>query len=214
MIRIAALACLIVIAAVDSKPVMAHPHVWADVKVQVLFDDEGRVQALHQYWLFDDYYSAFVISGADMNKDGKPDQAALEEVLAENMKNLKDYDYFSRAWSGDVRIETGEPSDLATGVSGNRLQMSFVLPLAEPVTANDLPFRYAIFDPTYYIEMVHAEAEDAVTLDAAPKNCKAEIRQPNPNPEQVALAASLDRTQSAGDTLGLFFAETVYVTCG
>lgn len=214
MIKKAALACLLASMALAPKPVNAHPHVWADVKVQVLFDDKGQVHALHQYWLFDDYYSAFVISGADMNKDGKPDQAALDEVLAENMKNLKEYNYFSRAWSGDVRIETGEPSDLATGVSGNRLQMSFVLPLAEPVAANDLPFRYAIFDPTYYIEMVHAESEDAVTLVSAPEACKSEIRQPNPNPEQVSLAASLDRTQSAGDTLGLFFAETVYVTCG
>ena len=214
MIKRTALACLVAMSALSPTPLSAHPHVWADVKVRVLFDDKGQVRALHQYWLFDDYYSAFVLSGADMNGDGKPDQAALDEVLAENMKNLKEYDYFSRTWSGDVRVRTGVPGELATGVKGNRLEMSFVLPLAEPVAANDLPFRYAIFDPTYYIEMVHAESEDAVTLDAAPKTCKSKIRQPNPNPEQVALAASLDRTQTAGDTLGMFFAETVYVTCG
>ncbi len=214
MISRAVLACLMAAAILSPSALSAHPHVWADVRVRVLFDDKGRVRALHQYWLFDDYYSAFVLSGADMNKDGKPDQAALAAVLAENMKNLKEYDYFSRTWSGDVRIKTGEPGDLATTVKDNRLEMSFVLPLAEPVTASDLPFRYAIFDPTYYIEMVHAEADDAVTFDAGAKGCKADIRQPNPNPEQVALAASLDRTQSAGDTLGMFFAETVYVTCG
>ena len=67
MIKRTALACLVAMSALSPTPLSAHPHVWADVKVRVLFDDKGQVRALHQYWLFDDYYSAFVLSGADMN---------------------------------------------------------------------------------------------------------------------------------------------------
>ena len=77
----------------------------------------------------------------------------------------------------------------------------------------DMPMHYAIYDPTYYIEMVHAETDQAITLVNAPGGCRAAMKQPNPDPEQIMLAASLDRTQSAGDGLGRFFAEDVSLTC-
>lgn len=197
-----------------TAPANAHPHVWADIKVRILFDDQGRVSGLHQTWLFDDFYSAFVLSDADMSGDKAPDQKALDAVLAENLSNLEEYAYFTRVLSGETRIATGRATGGATRVIGNRFEMSFELPLSAPLAVGDLPFRYAVFDPTYYIEMVHAEVPDAVTLVHPPKGCVTKLVQPKPDTEQVLLAASLDKTQSAGDGLGQYFAEEVTLTCG
>ncbi|MEX0694001.1 MAG: DUF1007 family protein [Rhodospirillales bacterium] len=194
-------------------PAFAHPHVYADVRVQVQFDETGQVYAIDQQWLFDEFYSVFATSGADMDGDGKPDQNALDAVLAENMSHLEDYHYFTRVMSGDTRITTGKATNATTRVIDNRLEMSFRLPVTAPVAIRDMPLRYAIYDPTYYIEMVHAETDQAITLVNAPTGCRAVMKQPNPDPEQIMLAASLDRTQSAGDGLGQFFAEDVSLTC-
>jgi len=207
-------AAFVVFALLCASPVHAHPHVWVDIKVRVLFDAQGRVSALHETWLFDDYYSAFALTGADKDGDGKPDQNLLDEVLAENLKNLAEYNYFTRVMSGETVVATGTARDAASRVQDKRLEMSFLLPLDTPVSANDLPLRYAVYDPTYYIEMVHAEAPDAVTLADAPKGCEFQLKQPDPDPEQVVLAASLDKTQTAGNGLGGYFAEEVYLTCG
>jgi ABC-type uncharacterized transport system substrate-binding protein len=46
-----------------------------------------------------------------------------------------------------------------------------------------------------------------------PADCALELEEPNPNPEMVSFAASLDQTESAGDGLGAFFAEQVYLRC-
>lgn len=194
-------------------PAIAHPHVYADVRVQVQFDDTGQVYAIDQHWLFDEFYSVFVTSGAGLNGDGTPDQKALDEVLAENMSHLEAYNYFTRVMSGEARIATGKAINATTRVIDKRLEMSFRLPISAPVAIRDMPLHYAIYDPTYYIEMVHVETDQAITLVNAPNGCRAAMKQPNPDPEQIILAASLDKTQSAGDGLGRFFAEDVSLTC-
>ena len=200
-------------AALAAPPAVAHPHAWIDLTVEVAFDAEGRVAALTETWLFDEFYTVFVIQGADRDGDGTPDQDALDAVMNENMKNLAEYDYFTEVRSGDAEIATGEARATSTRMTDGRLELKFTVPLSDPVSVADMPFRYAVFDPTYYIEMVHAEVDRPVTLAGAPAGCTAAVIQPDPDPEQVVLAASLDRTESAGDTLGKFFAETVRVTC-
>lgn len=192
----------------------AHPHAWIDLTVRVLFDDMGRARALEENWLFDDYYTVFVTEGATLNKDGSPDQASLDAVMKENMKNLAAYHYFTEVRSGDVPVEIGTATDTSTRMDKGRLALTFVVPFKVPVTVTDMPLRYALFDPSYYIEMLHAEVPHPVTLVGAPAGCAAELIKPNPNPDQVMLAAALDRSQSGGNGLGKFFSEEVRVTCG
>lgn len=207
MMRYLCLVAAVLVSLSLSGPARAHPHVWADIRVQVEFNDKGLVTGLRQTWLFDDFYSAFVIGGG-------VGQAALDAVLAENMSNLREYDYFTRILSGEARIEDAKAEDASSRVVDKRLEMTFRLALPEPLSVADLPMRYAVYDPSYYIEMVHAEAPDAVTLVNAPKNCTSELKQPNPDAEQVILAASLDNTQKAPTGLGQYFAEEVIVKCG
>lgn len=214
MIRLAGIIAAVAVVLLCSGPVAAHPHVWVDFKIRVAFNEQGHVTALRQVWLFDEFYSAFVLAGAGMNGDGAANQEALDAVLAENISNLAEYSYFTRIMSGATRLVTGKAVDARTRQVESRIEMTFTLPLTEPVPVSDLPLRYAIFDPTYYIEMVHAEAADAVKLVDAPESCRAHIKQPNPDSEQVLIASSLDKTQSAGDGLGQYFAEEVDLTCG
>jgi ABC-type uncharacterized transport system substrate-binding protein len=91
--------------------------------------------------------------------------------------------------------------------------MAFLLPFAEPGALKGVELTYSVFDPTYYIEVLHAEGGTPIRLVDAPGNCRADRVPPNPDPQSVSLAASLDRTQSAGDGLGVFFAESVKIRC-
>lgn len=207
MMRYLYLLAAVLVSLTVSGQVKAHPHVWADIRVQVEFNDKGLVTGLRQTWLFDDFYSAFVIGGG-------VSQAALDAVLAENMSNLREYNYFTRILSGEARIETANAVDASSRIVDKRLEMTFRLTMPEPLSVADLPMRYAVYDPSYYIEMVHAEAPDAVTLANAPKNCTSKLKQPNPDAEQVFLAGSLDRTQKGPTELGQYFAEEVTVKCG
>lgn len=196
----------------------AHPHGWIDVRVELQFDAAGAVVSLRQSWLFDPYYTAFATEGLDGDGDGRPDAAALAELLEVNLTNLADYGYFTEAALGGRPLAFGAPEAAASALRSDRLEMSFLLPLAEPADPGEGGLVYRVYDPTYYIEMLHAEEPPAVRLVEAPAGCDYRIAPAAPNPEVVALAAAADRSQRSvpgfeSGNLGALFAETVTVTC-
>lgn len=207
-----AIAISALLAATVAGPAAAHPHAWIDFTVRVIFGEDGRVTGLRETWVFDEFYSAFATDGMDRDGDGRPVQDALDELMRLNLQGLSEFDYFTRVEAGDGRMPLAGVSETSTEFEGHRLRMSFLLEFEEPIPAG-ATFRYAIFDPTYYVEMLHAETSDAVVLERAPPDCRHDLEAPNPNPEMVALAYSLDQTQSAGDGLGVHFAEWVTVRC-
>ncbi|MGF1624687.1 MAG: DUF1007 family protein [Alphaproteobacteria bacterium] len=210
--RMALGAAVLGLSVLASDPAAAHPHGWIDVRSALVFDDRGRAVALRQVWLFDAFYSAFAVEGLDQDGDGKPDQAGLAALLRENMTNLQAYDYFTRVESGGAPVAFAPVNEMSSRMRGDRLEMRFTIAFAAPAEADGDGLTYAIFDPTYYIEMLHVDA-DAVQLVDAPEGCAFLLVEPGPDPEAIALAAMLDRTESGGDDLGAQFAETVTVRC-
>ncbi|MEX0582995.1 MAG: DUF1007 family protein [Sneathiella sp.] len=195
------------------QPALAHPHVWTDITIKILFDDTGKVTGLHQTWLFDDYYTAYAVEGTDLDGDGSPDPEKLEEIMGVNMAHLKEYGYFTEAKFKDKVLTLKPVTDMSTRMLDERLEMSFATPFEEPVSVAGNSFSYAIFDPTYYVEMLHAETETPVTLSGAPDGCTYKLIPPNPDPNAVAQAAMLDASMRGETGLGSFFAERVNLTC-
>jgi len=189
----------------DIRGAAAHPHAWIDVSVEVLFDADGKVTALKQSWLFDEFYTADTVQ--------KGEQAKIDLLTTRILGNLKDWGYFTRVQVGERAIAIKAPTEHSARMEKHRLLMTFVVPLAEAVSPTQAPLTYSIFDPTYYIEMLHAERKDAIRLTDAPPSCRFTLIQPKPDPKAVAKAAALDRTQSGGDGLGGQFAEKVDIRC-
>ena len=91
--------------------------------------------------------------------------------------------------------------------------MDFTVAIESHVDLGAQNFSYAIFDPTYYIEMFHREGE-TITIDGdAPAGCSTEIVQPNPSADAIALSQSASLDANPDDTIGRLFAETVHVKC-
>lgn len=210
----AVLAFLAALLALGPAPSNAHPHAWIDVKVKVLFDEKGRVYGLEETWIFDPLYTAFAFDGVKRDKGKPPPQDVVDAIGNENLKNIKDYDYLTLVERNGAKVAFAGTRDLRNSFEKDRLRMTFKLLLETPLDPTVTPVEYRIFDPTYYIEMLHAESADAVELAGAGEDCKHTLTPANPNPEAVALAASLDKTQTAGDGLGKLFAERVTIRCG
>lgn len=197
-----------------AMPAGAHPHSWIDIEVEVLFDGAGRVRALRQGWIFDETYTVYLTSPGGAGRKQAPDAARLAAVAAEMMGNLRAHDYFTRIERGGERLMLATVETHGAEIRDARLIVSFELPLAVPADATAAAVVYSVFDPTYFIEMVHATDRDAVRLVAAPAGCAAKLRPPAPPAELKARAAALDRNQSGGDGLGAEFAEKVSIRCG
>ena len=188
---------------------LAHPHGWIDVQTRLLFDDGGRITGIEQAWLFDQLYSAFILE--EFAAEGQSVDDGLAELAQADIAALAEYDYFTRLKQDGEAVALGRVERFANGLAADRIWLRFELPLAAPLDVDAAEVRYAIYDPTYFIEILHAGAP-AVYLEGR-AGCTFELIPPDPPSEMVWLAAALDRGQSGGDGLGVHFAEWVVVTC-
>lgn len=185
-----------------------HPHGWIDLESTLLVDADGQVTGLRLGWSFDPVYTAFVLDGV---KPERVAQADLDALASENLGNLEAYDYFTEIEYDGHRQPLGPVREFQTALKGDQLWLQFEVPLAQPVALRGHDLHYAVYDPTYYIEIRHGSARSATV--AGPGNCTARLIEPQPPLAAIALASGLDRTQSGGDGLGRMFAEWVTVTC-
>lgn len=197
-----------------ARPGAAHPHSWIDVEVEIVFDKAGMVSGLKQSWIFDEAYTAYVAVKPVRGSIKPPDAKRLAEVAREMMTNLREFGYFTRIEREGKPIETTEATDATAILRGARLVVKFLLPLATAADVRDKPLTYAIFDPTYFVEMVHVDPVKSIRLFGAPAGCAARLRPPQPDPALAARAQALDRTESGGNELGGAFAEKVTIRCG
>ncbi|SDF78038.1 DUF1007 family protein [Thalassobaculum litoreum] len=197
--------------ALAAREAAAHPHVWIDLRTTVVMDDQGRVTAIGQEWLFDPIYSAYVTGGLDPASDKA--RKALDDLLGESMSNLREYDYFMRVRADGGRLALEDARDTSAAMRGDRMLYRFTVPLSDPVDPRSRDLDIAVFDPTYYIEMLHLEGDVIAFQGANQTGCGARIIEPAPDMNAIALAQSLDRNAAADDTLGAQFAETVIIAC-
>lgn len=189
----------------------AHPHGWIDIRTEVLTDDAGRITALRQAWLFDEMYSAFMLD--DFEHEGLGRDEGLARLLHQDVAALAPYDYFTRVEVAGERAGVGEVRAYANGVAAGRIWFRFELPLAEPVEPMTAELRYAVFDPSYYIEILHHGDAPVELPDPLAERCDARVIEPDPPGEIVSFAAMLDRSADSDDGLGRHFAQWVELAC-
>jgi ABC-type uncharacterized transport system substrate-binding protein len=86
--------------------VQAHPHVWSDMRSDVVLNEKGEAVAINVEWIFDEGYTAAAIEGMDANGDGIYTSVELHPVVTENIAALKEFRYFvqAKAAGKDIRI--------------------------------------------------------------------------------------------------------------
>ena len=208
---LASAAALVILFA--SSPNTAHPHAWIDLTSTVIFDESGWVTGLRLVWVFDDFYTLFVLEGFDIDGDGKVEPERLRELAATNLRNLSEYSYFTFVQSDDQPVAVGTVTDFDTLMRKGRLVLSFTVPLAEALDPAAASVSYAVYDPTYYIEVLHVGSASIVMEGQAAERCSFALIEPSPSLEAIAGAAALDRNQPVSQGLGAFFAQRIELTC-
>lgn len=196
-----------------SHPAKAHPHSWIDLETSLIFNEKGEVAGLWVGWLFDDFYSAFTLEETARNKDGGYDQKSLDALAEQNLKNLSEYSYFTFIRADEKAVSMQPVTDYKTYVSKNRLWMEFSVMLEQPLDPKTHKIDYAVYDPTYYVEILHAANGDPVQLVGNTQGCGYRLKTPEPPEELSLMAAGLDKTETAGDGIGVYFAERVVLSC-
>jgi len=198
---------------VIATPAEAHPHVWIDLRIKPVMNEQGALLGLEQAWRFDPFYSLVLIE--ELEKGGAT--AELEErydqLTWEIVKNLNRVNFFTQGQTLLSPSKWAEVTEATLLKVGRRLELRFYLPLAQPQMLGDTRFSYQIYDPTYYIEMLHA-TESGLDKTALKEGCQLHLESPSPSPDLIEKAMVLDKTEVADDPeLGKHFAERVTLEC-
>jgi nickel/cobalt exporter len=158
--------------------VVAHPHIFIDAKVAVVFDDAGHVSGLRHDWTFDSAFSAWMVQGLDTNGDGETSSDELQELADENMIGLADYGFYTYAGAANAPMQFSPLGDQQMVFENGRTTLSYSLTGQAPQPVRG-PFELAVYDPEYYVAITVADGAD-VSLENAPESCAVQVEPPKP----------------------------------
>lgn len=197
----------------------AHPHVWIAMRSDVVFNERAEITGIAIEWTFDDGYAQMALDGLDTNGDGVYSQNELDPLTQENLKSLKDYNYFVVPRVNGKIVNIGDPIDYGQIYSNGKLELHFTVPLAAPVDPRKAQFLYKIYDPEFFIAMDYVENDPVGILGTMPQGCRLRV-------EPVVSDQQLDQTRQMLSTKGVdwkppededfggMFAQPALVICG
>jgi len=200
----------ITVLALVTARAQAHPHAWIDVRSTVVLDDAGRATAIEQEWTFDELYSAALIEGVSEGRAFKPEM--LAKYAGEVIDNLGPYGYFMKLRADGQLQRFGKPTRYQGELRGERFALSFTAPLAQPVDPVAQALEFAVYDPTYFIQMMHVDS-DPPGVRGGEVACRAAVHAPDPTPAALARAFAMDWQAEPDDSLGELFAQKVTLQC-
>jgi ABC-type uncharacterized transport system substrate-binding protein len=187
--------------------------VWADVAIEPLFDEGGRLTAVRERWTFDDQYTELIGPELDTSKDGFIQPVELTNSLSTALNWMIPAGYLTRVTVDGAPVAPQGAYDILTTYSGSRLAIAFTLRFIEALSP-PLNVGVDVFDPTYYVAIDFADP--AIDASRLPGGCEA-TRRPQPNLDPVAvmmlrkLGLTLDPAILADPAAG--FPARVIVTC-
>lgn len=216
--RWAASAASLAILAAAAAPAVAHPHVWIEMRSDVVFNDQGQVTALNLMWTFDDSYAQVALDGLDANGDGVYSPSELETLTRENIASLKDYDFFTVMRFNGQKQVLGEVKEFGQIWSNDKLQLHLQVPLKVPVDPTKGEFVAKVYDPDFFIAIDYAKDDPVTAIGAMPKNCQLVLK-PVPTDADVEQTRAMLSTKGPEwkpeneEDFGALFAQPVSIQC-
>ena len=199
-------------------PAMAHPHVWVEMRSDVVFNEQGQVTALNLMWTFDDSYAQVALDGLDTNGDGVYSPSELDPLTKENIASLKDYDFFTVLRYKGQKQALGEVKEFGQIWSNDKLQLHLQVPLKVPVDPTKGEFVAKVYDPDFFIAMDYAKDDPVTAIGPMPKSCKVVVK-PVPTDAEVEQTRAMLSTKGPDwkpendEDFGALFAQPVVVQC-
>ncbi|WP_291008610.1 DUF1007 family protein [Hoeflea sp.] len=200
MPRLPALAALAVLLA--PAPALAHPHVFADARLEIETSADGHITELRNVWRFDEVFSSSVIMDFDMNSDLQLDAEELASIGDMVTQSLAEFDYYTTVTVNGKDIKTSLPETIKVDYQDGQLLMFFAL-----VPEMSMPLRgkitVGVFDPTMYAALDFINDEDMAVTGGAVGQCTRTVVRPDPDEiiaqNQASLTEAFFETTESGD---------------
>jgi ABC-type uncharacterized transport system substrate-binding protein len=204
-----------------AAPVGAHPHIFIDTGIELVFDEEGRLAVLQVVWIYDEFYSMWAIDDYGLDQDYTGELTEEERVELAAIYSNWDEDYAGDLYpylNGEALALSG-PFEVAADYRQGRIIIVHSRALEERVEVGAEPVVIRVYDPTYYTAYSIAVSPGIRGRD----DCVAEVVQPDLAEAEARLDAALEEMIADGadpweveadfPEVGDLFAEEVQLRC-
>jgi ABC-type uncharacterized transport system substrate-binding protein len=196
----------------------AHPHVWVDMRSNLVFAEDGKITGVDLQWTFDDVYAAEALNGLDVNGDGEYSPEELVPLTEQNLKSLQGYNYFTLMKSGAKQLEAAAPIRSGQTYINKKLKLHFEVPLKVPFDPHKGEFMLKVYDPEYFIEFDYTKKQPVGVEGVLPSDCKLVLKPLLTTAETNQTLAMLSTKPIGwqpenGEDFGSIFAQPTLVTC-
>ena len=202
----------------SAAPAAAHPHVWIELRSDVVIGQDSKITAINLEWRFDQAYNEVALEGLDTDGDGTYSQKEIEPLTKENMESLKEWDYFTAIKVDGKKAEFGAITEYGQVWSEKGLALHFTVPLKTPVDPRSQSLVYRVYDPTFFIAIDYPKDDPVTVIGAMPAGCALEIKPVVSDAELAKTQTMLaekgkDWTPAPEEDFGAMFAQPVSVVC-
>lgn len=148
----------------------AHPHVFADVTVQAVFDETGFI-GVQNHWEYDEIYGTSMFAAADANDDGSLSKKELESLKIAVLAPLAKQNYYNYVLSGTNFLPALNVENFQATKKNGKLVLDYLIRFSVPVS-NEYKFLVIVVaDPSNYIQVTSdmgnsdAKAPDAIDVE-------------------------------------------------
>jgi len=194
---------------------LAHPHIFAEARLEVVAGEDGTITELRNVWRFDEMFSASVVMDFDKNSNAELDPDELAEVGKTVLDSLEEFSYYTTITEDGRTVKVRKPDVINVDYKDGQLLMFFavkpdeVMPLKGKLT-------FGVYDPTMYASMDFPSDSDLVTVGDKFAACKSAVVRPDPDEVLSENQSSLTDAffnDPTGTDMSKLFATRLEVTC-
>jgi ABC-type uncharacterized transport system substrate-binding protein len=205
---------LLALMALTPAAAYAHPHVFADARLEIVTDANRNVVELHNVWRFDEVFSSSVLMDFDKNTNLKLDPDELKEVGDTVRTSLADFDYYTNLTEGGKHVDVQKPDVINVDYRDGQLLMFFAIKPAKPMPLKG-KLTFGIYDPTLYTSIDFPTEKDIVLMGDF-TGCTGKLVRPDPDEviaENKATLTDAFFNDPTGTNMAKLFAIREEVTC-
>lgn len=167
-------ACLAPVAA------SAHPHIFAEARMEIIEGTDGNVQEIRNIWRFDEMFSASVVLDYDKNSDAKLDKEELAEIGTTVHESLAEYSYYTFITQNGAQVDFAKPDAIHVDYKDGQILMFFSVKPKKPLAVKGT-LTFGAWDPTMYTAIDFAKDTDLVVKGTHLAACKHKVIRPDPD---------------------------------
>lgn len=180
----------------------AHPHVFAEARLEIETSADGHVVELRNVWRFDEVFSSSVILDFDENSDLVLDPAELANISEMVTLSLAEFDYYVSITANGKDIGISLPQNINVDYQDGQLLMFFAV-VPDQQLVLDGKIAVGVFDPTMYAAIDFINDEDMMVTGGSSGRCANTVVRPDPDEiiaqNQASLTEAFFETTESGD---------------